>query len=40
MNLTLQVYEPEMSISNSFPRSKGELERELGFSGENSGKTS
>jgi hypothetical protein len=32
MNLSLQVFEPEMSISSGFPKTRGELEREVGFS--------
>lgn len=30
MNLSLQVFEPEMSISTGFPKTRSELERELG----------
>ncbi len=30
MNLSLQVFEPEMSISTGFPKTRMELERELG----------
>ena len=31
MNLSLQVFEPEMSITTSFPRTRSEIERELGI---------
>lgn len=31
MSLSLQVFEPEMSIASGFPKSKSEIERELGF---------
>jgi len=30
MNLSLQVFEPEMSISTGSPKTRNELERELG----------
>ena len=30
MNLSLQVFEPEMSISTGFPKTRSELEKELG----------
>lgn len=30
MNLSLQVFEPEMSISSGFPKTRTELEREIG----------
>jgi hypothetical protein len=30
MNLSLQVFEPEMSISTGFPKTRMEIERELG----------
>ena len=40
MNLSLQVFEPEMSIANGFPKSRNEMERELGFGPALSGDTS
>lgn len=32
MNLSLQVYEPEMSLGTSFPKTRSEIEREIGIS--------
>lgn len=32
MNLSLQVFEPEMSITNGFPKTRHEIERDLEFS--------
>jgi len=37
MNLSLQVFEPEMSISNGFPKTRTEIEREIGFEGSHTG---
>ena len=38
MRLSLQIFEPEMSISTGFPKSRQEMEREVGLSerGDNS----
>lgn len=30
MNLSLQVFEPEMSLGQAFPKSRSEIEREVG----------
>jgi hypothetical protein len=31
MNLSLQVYVPEMSIGSAFPKTRMEMEREIGL---------
>jgi hypothetical protein len=37
MNLSLQVFVPEMSISSSFPKTRVDIEREIGIKdGDNS----
>lgn len=36
MNLSLQVFEPEMSISSGFPKTRQEVEREVGLPSGNS----
>jgi hypothetical protein len=38
MSLSLQVFVPEMSISSNFPKTRPEMEREIGVSdrGDNS----
>lgn len=37
MEHSLQVYIPEMSLTNAFPKSRLEIEREMGiFDGDNS----
>ncbi len=31
MNLSLQVFEPEMSLGQAFPKTRSEMEREIGM---------
>jgi hypothetical protein len=40
MNLTMQVFEPEMSLSSQMPKTKQNIERELGLGPALSGDTS
>ena len=38
MNLSLQVFVPEMSLGTQFPKSRSEVEREIGLDGADNSK--